>query len=452
MFNMVTDKYFMSEFAELIASHFDQKLHQLVLDDFRAIFAIREFKKTFKYYRLARSSYGSLKKIDDYKNYWASLSSPLMLSATYLSNDLIEGKVSKSNLIQRFDHLVHECFNNDVIVQSLIESFDCIVDSALHKVLQKTNDVYSSKHDLYIIPSGYGWSGSGAILDYLKEFSNTTLIMGEEKIIEGDVSFKYFCRNIDNNDLVFKHAVKFFFINILGYYVIYDNNYYKPLCDARNRIEKCKNILEYSQLVRKISFSLSRIITYTKLSDRQLYLYSLKQELKNLSKALLDLITVDITSDKIPVLNNIIHTYNLDILEYLDDVKVVCSLRDPRSIYISKSQESVGFKRDPSVFVSSQKEVRNKIKKFINHADYNLKNYSFVSFEDFVLKPNVREDLAKDLGLNLNNHQFANQYFDPSVSIKNVNNFKIYTEYKKEIDFIYENLKEFCINDSCEQS
>ena len=413
-----------TKFSGYISEHFKNKQYDLVLHDFRSMFFINGFATEFKYFALARTAYGLFKNNNEYKDYWSTLSTPCMRHASYIANNLINCTQPKELLLENFISLVDELFEDDLVKNNIVCAFKMIVDATLISSDIDSSYSYSnpSKHHNFIAVSGYGWSGSGAILDYFREFNNVEPVFGELGILEENYGFKFFVKNITNARKLFVHAIKFFFINLICCYDIESLAFYKPMRSSYRVLNKSKDLIAYSLQIKSIAHLLASLIIESKRVKYEVF--NVKQILQSLSKQLLDLITLDIPSNKIPVLDNSIHIKNVDLLNYISGVTVVCSLRDPRSIYISMLKEKPGFIKDPHSFIKEQSDARREIDSSIALLDKNaLENLIILNFEDFVLNKECRHNLINKLELNLKDWGKPEQYFKPYESSKNVTNY-----------------------------
>lgn len=370
-----------------------------------------------------------------------------MSYASDLVDILVSKNFSRDDVISDFSYLVYSLSDNSNVQKNLIGSFSMLVDAVLNIPVKTKLDESLVSHNLYIVTSGMGWSGSGAITDYLREYSNVLPILGEVGILEEANGFAYFVRNIENKEQIFAHAIKFFFVNLLGCYEIKDLSFYKPMRSAYKLINKNINIENYSRQIMSISSTLSDIIRAS--SGESYNTDYIETLLRTLSAKLLSLVTLDVPSDNIPLIDNCIHIQHIDLLDYISNIKIICSNRDPRAIYVSRTKENPGFIRNPNSFVQEQKKIRQKIDLHLKNLKHNtLKNVYLVNFEDFVPSKQYRENLALNLGLDLNDWEQSELYFKPNESIKNVNNFTNLQDDSliKDIQFIEKELKDYCLN------
>lgn len=437
---------FLKKLKSQLLKHYEQKNHDLVLKYFKSIFYIEGFNVEFKYFSYARTSFNILKTNSIYKDYWQTLSSPYMTYATDLANILISKKFSRDDTKADFSYLIYHLFDNPSVQNNIIDSFSMLVDAVLSLPVQTRFDESAESHDLYLITSGMGWSGSGAITDYLREYSNIKPILGEVGILEEANGFAYFVRNIGKKELVFAHAIRFFFVNLLGCYEIENLSFYKPIRSAKNLLKKTKNLENYSKQIMSVSSTLSDIIRAS--SCESYNTDCIEVLLRTLSSKLLALVTLDVSPDKVPLIDNCIHIHNIDLLDYISNIKIICSNRDPRAIYVTRTKECPGFVHDAFSFSQEQKRFRQKIDLNLKNLKQDtLKNIYFVNFEDFVPSKQYRENLALNLGLDLNDWKKVEFYFKPNESIKNVHNFSNLQDESliKDIHFIENELKDYCL-------
>ena len=444
---MKSEDELLVKFQQYMSYHYKNEQYDLVLRDFRILFLIKGFDIEFKYFVLARTAYACLKDDSEYKNYWSTLSNSNMMQAFYIANNIITHAKSCEDLIDDFTVLVGELFNDIDVKNNFIDSFKTLVEAyLLSKKSSYTVSDNHAQHDKFIMVSGYGWSGSGAVRDYFREFSNIVPVLGEVGIIEENMGFKYFVKNIQNKSLIYEHVIKFFFINLIGCFSIEQLSFYKPIRSAHVVLSEYDNLKEYSFQVKSISSLLADIVIESKLENYNIK--HMKQLLMKLSKKLLDLITLDVPSNKIPVLDNVIHVQNVDLLNYVSDIDVryICTFRDPRAIYTERAKKI----KDPSNFIKDQSKTRKKIDYALKCLDKTLLNSLYtLNFEDFVLSKECRENLANKVGLCLDNWIDQEKYFKPEVSLKNVKNFINCSDSvvdNKVIDLIEKELQQYCYN------
>lgn len=431
-----------------LLQNYKNKKYDQVLENFRIIFNECQFESEFKYFQIARTSFYNVEKNNSFCDYWRSLSTPLMIRATKISNDLTQKKFDFDYYVNEFSSIIAELFPDNAKVQSIIlESFSIIVKSVF--LTQESSDTtlsHHNSHKFYIITSGMGWSGSSAVTDYLREFKTVHPVMGEVRLIEA--GYYNLISNFANKEQLFKEAIKFFFIHILGCYELETVSLYKCIKSAKQMLSKAKNIINFANQIKNISIFLADIIRESQHVGKQSN-QNLEKIFKSLCSSLFELIALDIPSNAIPLIDNCVHIGNIGTLNYSENIKIVCTFRDPRAIYISQIIENAGFVRDCHQYIQLHKKKRESISNTAANLDEQFKNnIIFINFENFVLQREFREKLVKKLGLSIDDWVLQEKYFKPTISAKNVRNFCNLQdeETKKEVQLIADGLKEYCLD------
>jgi len=139
-------------------------------------------------------------------------------------------------------------------------------------------------------------------------------------------------------------------------------------------------------------------------------------------------------------------------IKYFGDVKCIVVDRDPRDIYVTSRTYSKGFNDDPNVNerISFSYDVDLFIRRFmILRKNSNISKdppgrVLRIRFEDLVMDyANSLQRIYDFLGENESTHEKRLQFFDPSVSRKNVGLWKSYPN-QGEIEKIRKALESFC--------
>lgn len=127
--------------------------------------------------------------------------------------------------------------------------------------------------------------------------------------------------------------------------------------------------------------------------------------------------------------------------KYFNNIKVIVVDRDPRDIYILSKyvwKSHIVPTETVELFCKWYSYTRNHRK----NEKYNENNVMLIQFEDLIYKyDETTTKLAKWVGIDLNNHVRIKESFDPSKSINNTRLWVDKPEFKKEIQYIEENLK-----------
>jgi tetratricopeptide (TPR) repeat protein len=287
-----------------------------------------------------------------------------------------------------------------------------------------------------VIVSGMGWSGSGAIYDYLSEFHQVVPIKGESPYIEAERTLKSIYGNLSDRKKLNKSLLEFFFYAVLGYAKFRSKDDCKLFQHARRKAES--NIEAFSELLSNFSLFAAHLISQD--DDRI-------EAFKKLSTFVVNelSIKVQVNKNQIALLDNAVHIYNIQCLDFLDDTTIICTFRDPRSNWVARVREAP-FADSASQFIKKT----DAIKKYISQVDAYSKKYPFpegksvlrLAFEDFVLKENLRDDLAVKLGLDLSKRN-QYEYFKPWESKRNVFLHQEH-ENQDEIRTIEDAMGEYC--------
>ncbi len=293
------------------------------------------------------------------------------------------------------------------------------------------------------IVSGMGWSGSGAIYDYLREFDDVVAVIDETKYIEGRDSLKDIYLALHDDILLKQRVVDFFFYHLIGHC------YYRNVSDSKQFIYARRKLAsndceDYLISVEKwcmiasamcISFGEVRSMLFRQLASYTVSKFS---------------IGFEIPESKVALLDNVVHIKeSAKCIEFLNNTTLFCTFRDPRSNYVALVREADFFKSTIEAYV---KERKGRLAKSFQAAEVakksaakeDGKSVEIVRFEEFVFSEKYRESLAKRLGLDLGKRN-KHQYFKPWESEKNVFLHESY-EKQDEIKAIEDALPEHCID------
>ncbi len=293
-----------------------------------------------------------------------------------------------------------------------------------------------------LIASGMGWSGSGAVYDFLSEFESVTRIKGEFPFIEGKFGMRSLFET-KNRDAARKRFLDFFFFSLFGFHPPKDRSVGK-ITRFTKKLTSGKEGASYAELVKNIINTMKESI-----SEQGFGIESLQSVVMQYIE--FQMILMNVPKDTIPLFDNIVHIQNAQCFSLINNFSAFCTFRDPRSNYVARVQEDRMFSGEIDSFILDYRTKRRSIdKKLCAVADSNeLKNedgmgIQIVQFENFVMDRNYRRNLAEKAGLD-----FAQQdeysRFKPWESEKNVFLFENY-ENQDEIRYIEKELAEYCID------
>lgn len=326
---------------------------------------------------------------------------------------------------------------------------------------------YKSHFKTPVVILGTGHSGSGAVKDLLTELDNTTVLGYRD---ESDTGFEVdFVSRIggifslekalsSQNIYIQAFYLRLFVLtvrlNFFGdnssfhksvFFSFYDDNYLKYSLEFLNEIsytpldakELPTDFIDDSPL--SIYFAkLEKNIRYFKhdIDKRNFriiankYIYKVLHNVSSKEFLILDQFFTDCTGD--------FQRYK----QFLDNCKIIVVLRDPRDTFSTGAKLNLSWiPRNEQTFIDWYK--RRGAKQLLSNAkDEN--NVLVVHFEDLVLDyDNTRNKILDFLNIDKAHHVNKFQYFDPSISRKNV---MLYSNYKAEYNFdiIYSQLEKFC--------
>ncbi len=291
---------------------------------------------------------------------------------------------------------------------------------------------------------GVGFSGSSAIGDFLGEFSNCTSLggvdlrenpdRGNENSYEIDflrdpgsiIDLERICyTNIGRlQDKAVHQFINVCYEYFTGDIPIFDESFYE-----QSKLF-VKNITSYAfkDAPNHINYCTKRM------SVKEFRAYAQEYVLSILS---------NIRSNDYLVCDNLASVGRPDnglIKDYLGDCKVLMNYCDPRDVY-ARARLQPGndwVPVDPEIFVMNWKQ--NTIPLITD----NNKNTLVTNFDDFCNNYDNQAKIIMDfLGLEEKDHIYKFKFFDPKVSINNTGVWRR-IENQKAIEYIFENLKEFC--------
>ncbi len=322
---------------------------------------------------------------------------------------------------------------------------------------------------------GYYGTGSSAVTDFLKEFSTVSLAgRGEYEIrfvqdpdgisdlyhnvIENNHrhntsnSIKRFKKYIDylNGDFYTKRYRKFFGENFkkISYDYIDSLTSLKAVswCHLdqynRGRFFTLFDIC-YSIIFKKIKKAKERQSLLQK-KELGYYTYITEEEFLRKTKDYLDKLfdEANVKNTDNIIVEQMLPPSNIDrYIKFFNDLKVVVVDRDPRDVYIITKEIYKGN----IIPVGNVSEFCHWFKIIREHRKHeSFDNALLIQFEDLVYKyEETTQKIVDYVGLNKNNHIEKQKYFDPSKSIKGTKIFTKFPQYKKDIEYIEAELKEY---------
>ncbi len=324
------------------------------------------------------------------------------------------------------------------------QSFAFLLEALKNKTVAPYH--YEPRTVRKFIVSGLGWSGSGAVYDYLREFSEVQAIPGETRFLEGGTGIKQILSAASRPDLFPEAVINFFFFSLLGYAEMTHHSAFKSLRFAR-KFMASKYARLYAENVTCIAYLLARCLA--ECDDKK----ALDTNLAHLVNETTNRIVVgpDFDTGKIALLDNVIHISKIKLAPHIDDLDIFCTFRDPRSNYAALIAEHSGFDSDIDEFISGFAARLPKMNASITRAQKSVRKGSHttihrVQFEEFVLSESYRLSLARSLGLKVSD-QKKHSRFKPWESMRNVILHQTYDK-PEEIKKIEDALGDYCYEPS----
>lgn len=284
-----------------------------------------------------------------------------------------------------------------------------------------------------IIVSGMGWSGSGAVYAYLKEFSEIQAVKTEIQHIIGIHGTRSIRKKASDLKIFREELLDFFAMGLFGYTACRSYQEYRT-CIHANQFTLSEKGRQYADGAAR--FCRNLVSAY---GENTLALDQYKEAVDDLLMTIAEA-SCNIDGDSVLLFDNIIKMHQLQELDYLQNARLIAVYRDPRSNYAALCRESVKF--NPSVYnyIRFYRKRRKSAEKAFSHVEKKA-DVKFIQFEDFVTQEAVRKETAEWLGLDLSK-QDEYAVFKPWVSEKNVLNYTDF-EDKRAIRAIEKELGEY---------
>lgn len=311
----------------------------------------------------------------------------------------------------------------------------------------------------YILVSGFGWSGSGAVIDYLKDYNKIKTFSKEFRLFKDfdglfNLRTQFFENSYFFNTII---AIEKFmrFANVLyrenslplglSYKDEFGENFIKSINTFKSRILEEKFLSDafvfyyqnndFSQIVWKIKrrFGLS-------VSGKKYALPVGLEEFDCAAKKLIEeIFSNTIIRDEFILLDQAVNPWDIESINtFIDNYRCIIVGRDPRDVYVDYFKSKDIYWSVES-FIHNYRSLYSKTEKKLVNA-----NVLYIQFEDFVLN---FEKLSLDIEkfLNLEKIQKSEMLFNSEKSRKNIGLYKKF-EFYKDIKKIESELYEYCYN------
>lgn len=325
--------------------------------------------------------------------------------------------------------------------------------------------------------TGFGHSGSGAILDFLSEYNNTTVYGYHDSYCSGFINTKDSGYEMDfircvggffDLEKVFNssgyynddHAIKVF-LHVVEYFYrkgsLFNDEVWKLCNEFVDELTDYKIPTENGFDGQYMFKLLSGWEKYSNLHtplcidcpENLRVLYSLKKinidEYQKIAQKYILKILKTIESNEFLVLDQILSTSKAEIdrkLKYFKDFKLICCYRDPRDVYVTGIlRNEQWIPRDPEIFVKWY--IDRGVESYANEKHPNKLD---IKFEDFILDhEKIVEKINKFIKNSETHHVYKNKYLILKKSVKNISIYKTYHD-QKSISYIGSKLSKYCYN------
>lgn len=291
-----------------------------------------------------------------------------------------------------------------------------------------------NKKTLNVFICGFGWSGSGAVYDYLKQSSSIFDPFEGVEISCFDglpnsglgVSELSRLRN-EPDEYLYPRFVEMFLTVILG------------------QMFKGLNPSGHTKMLKKsLFYQFSKDPDYFNkfMGSTELFFNVIKNESFRSKEKCFNYFNdyfssvLSIKSDRkksVNIFNNCIHAPNVNAIEFVNKSLACVVTRDPRDQYVARYHESSRGKISPNTFVSNWKNNWYMYQKSISDSKFKSRIHT-IAFEEFVINNNARLRVLEFLGLSACSIGDS-KIFSPDNSFKNISIFKEF-ENQESIRFI----------------
>lgn len=322
---------------------------------------------------------------------------------------------------------------------------------------------------MIISVSGFGYSGSGAVLDYLKEFDQNEILTKIEmnilyipdgimdleyhlcknhyRFMSSDVAIQRFLERMEivSERLDRKYRTKF--INLSRDYVfsLVQVQWKGYSFIHRGEFNKSQRYWRF-KFPFQVKYLLSRIkinIPSINLPQREMYLSVNPENFYTATveyvKSVISLFSSGAKGKNI-IIDQLFAADNIGTcIKFVPGCKVITVVRDPRDIYLLLKE---GI--HPKITFIPTEDVHDFVTYYLaimNSKEDSIPEELIVQYEDLIYN---YEDTTHKICDHLNlEWSSSKEYFDPAISIRNTQLFRRYPQYANDIKYIEEKCKDY---------
>ncbi len=278
-----------------------------------------------------------------------------------------------------------------------------------------------------IAVAGAGWSGSGAVFDYLRPAHRIRPVAGEGRLLEGRYGIVRLLRR-SRADLKPAERIDLLRYCLVGFAPCDDWNDFRHVLNAR-RASCGPGAVEFARLSAMVLEQLARPGAHDELDRWGRVLFDAAIEAQLGSR------------DGVPLLDNVVHIRYLDQLAgVVPHVTFIAVTRDPRDQYLDNLRNNPRFNPDPQRFITKYRRVRALLDTALDHHP----SVRTVQFEHFVLDPETRRMATADLIDSIGGADIEAR-FDHARSARNTGLWRIERDHPAVVQ-ITRKLPEFLID------
>ena len=326
--------------------------------------------------------------------------------------------------------------------------------------------------DKIIVPMSYMGSGSSAVTDLLREYEgiNTKNSDFEYVFLHApnglfDLEFKLLYNNnaIRSDEAVksfrklmkklyiyggwgianYKHKISKNFMNIV-------DSYLDSIVTSKYRgiwyfYQKPSKMAWFIRVIRRVIFKKS---TKLKQVELEMSMVSSDDFYEKSRKFILNVIKEISYKEEYIVLDQLLLPHNLNIIDNykIEELFPIIISRDPRDVFIMNKyfwkprNQEVPYPTDVKEFCNYYKMMRENEKK-TNTLALRL------NFEDLVLNyEETKQDIENFIGIDSIHHKAKFEYFNPAISVNNLQVYNRDDKYREEVEVIELELSEYLYN------